>query len=167
MRVVVVVCFYFSGCLTDCCFLFSLFSFYCRLYFWHAFFGVPGAQNDINVLDCSPLFTGLLEGSAPQVRYVVNDNIYKMGYYLADGIYPEWQILMKTISEPQSEKQKLFAKRQESRRKDVERGFGGIQVCLFFFIPYFFDCHLSNIRLRPPFSILSFIEQVSYYCPAM
>jgi hypothetical protein len=167
VRVVVVVCFYFSGCLTDCCFLFSLFSFYCRLYFWHAFFGVPGAQNDINVLDCSPLFTGLLEGSAPQVRYVVNDNIYKMGYYLADGIYPEWQILMKTISEPQSEKQKLFAKRQESRRKDVERGFGGIQVCLFFFIPYFFDCHLSNIRLRPPFSILSFIEQVSYYCPTM
>jgi len=31
--------------------------------------------------------------------------MYKMGYYLADGIYPEWQILMKTISNPQTPKQ--------------------------------------------------------------
>jgi hypothetical protein len=92
--------------------------------------------------------------------------MYKMGYYLADGIYPEWQILMKTISEPQSEKQKLYAKRQESRRKDVERGFGGVQVCLFLFcLFHFFDCHLSNILLS--LSIASIIEQVSYYCPAM
>jgi len=98
-----------------------------RLYFWHAFFGCPGAQNDINVLDCSTLFTSLLEGTAPQVRYVVNDRMYKMGYYLADDIYPEWHILMKTISSPQTPKQTHFAKRQESRRKDVERGFGGVQ----------------------------------------
>jgi hypothetical protein len=126
--------------------LFSLFSFYCRLYFWHAFFGVPGAQNDINVLDCSPLFTGLLEGSAPQVRYVVNDNIYKMGYYLADGIYPEWQILMKTISEPQSEKQKLFAKRQEvagktSREDLVEYRF----VCFFLFLIFLIVIYLTFV----------------------
>jgi len=89
-----------------------------RLYFWHAYFGVPGAQNDIN---CSPLFTGLLEGTAPQVTYIVNDHMYKMGYYLADGIYPEWHILMKTIPDPQTPKQSLYAKRQESWRKDAEQ----------------------------------------------
>ena len=135
MHVVVAFLFYFSSCLIDCSFLFIFFllqALVLACFLWGL-----GAQNDINVLDCSPLFTGLLEGSAPQVRYVVNDNMYKMGYYLADSIYPEWQILMKTISEPQSEKQKLFAKRQESRRKDVERGFGGVQVCLFVFIPFF------------------------------
>jgi hypothetical protein len=57
-----------------------------------------------------------------------------MGYYLADGIYPEWQIMMKTIADPQNEKQRNYAKRQEGRRKDVERGFAGIQVCFFFFL---------------------------------
>ena len=104
-----------------------------RLYFWHAFFGVPGAQNDLNVLDCSTLFQGLLEGTAPPVKYVVNDRTYNMGYYLADGIYPEWQIMMKTIPSPQNEKQIWFAKCQEGRRKDVERGFAGIHVCIFCF----------------------------------
>jgi hypothetical protein len=47
-----------------------------------------------------------------------------MGYYLTDGIYPEWAAFMKTISLPQTNKQKLFAKFQEGVRKDVERAFG-------------------------------------------
>jgi hypothetical protein len=34
---------------------------------WHAFFGVPGSNNDINVLNQSPLFIEALEGQAPQV----------------------------------------------------------------------------------------------------
>ena len=124
---------------------FILFYFiFSRLYFWHAYFGCPGAQNDINVLDSSTLFQGLLEGTAPQARYIVNDKMYQMGYYLADGIYPEWQIMMKTISDPQNEKQRNYAKQQEGRRKDVERGFGGVQVgCFFFFFVYFFGLLLS------------------------
>ncbi|KAM2786377.1 hypothetical protein PS2_007270 [Malus domestica] len=32
---------------------------------WHAFFGVPGSQNDITVLGRSPLFNHLTEGKAP------------------------------------------------------------------------------------------------------
>ena len=100
-----------------------------RLYFWHAFFGVPGANNDLNILDCSPLFQAILSGTAPEVTFICNEKVYKMGYYLADGIYPEWQVMMKTISEPATQKEKYFATQQEGRRKDVERGFAALQVC--------------------------------------
>ena len=90
------------------------------LWIWHAYFGVPSSNNDINVLNQSPLFTNILQGTAPTVLFIVNGNQYNMGYYLADGIYPEWATFVKTIPLPYSEKHKLFAKRQEAARKDVE-----------------------------------------------
>jgi hypothetical protein len=49
------------------------------------------------------------------------------GYYLADGIYPEWAAFMKSITLPQIEKHKLFVEHQDGARKDVERGFGVLQ----------------------------------------
>jgi hypothetical protein len=75
------------------------------------------------VLNESPLFDAL-KGQAPRVQFSVNENEYNMGYYLTDGIYPEWAAFMKTISLPQTNKQKLFAKFQEGVRKDVECAFG-------------------------------------------
>jgi hypothetical protein len=59
------------------------------LWIWHAFFGAAGSNNDINMLDQSPLFIEQLQGKAPEVQYIVNGSQYNMGYYLADGIYPE------------------------------------------------------------------------------
>ena len=50
-----------------------------------------------------------------------------MGYYLADGIYPEWAAFAETFKLPQGEKQKLYAQRQESARKDIECAFGVLQ----------------------------------------
>lgn len=50
-----------------------------------------------------------------------------MCYLLCDGIYPDWSIFMKTISEPQGRKRQLYAKMQEAVRKDVERCFGILQ----------------------------------------
>jgi hypothetical protein len=97
------------------------------LWIWHAFFGTPGSNNDINVLNTSNVFFDILEGEAPVVQYSVNSTSHNMGYYLADGIYPEWSTFVKTIPMPQGEKRKLFAKRQESVRKDVERAFGVLQ----------------------------------------
>ena len=78
-----------------------------------------------------------------------------MGYYLADGIYPNCATLVKTISLPQSAKKKVnpvhiysicacwpsqiilistldtiqhFEQKQEAVRKDVQRAFGVLQA---------------------------------------
>ena len=64
-----------------------------NLWIWHVFFGLPGSHNDINVLHRSPLSAKLAEGEAPQVNYNINGHDYKMGYYLADDIYPSGQRL--------------------------------------------------------------------------
>jgi hypothetical protein len=77
------------------------------LWIWHAFFGTAGSNNDLNVLYQSTLFTEVVQGRAPEVQFMVNGNEYKLGYYLADGIYPEWAAFVKTIPLPQSDKHKL------------------------------------------------------------
>nr|GFB56459.1 protein ALP1-like isoform X1 [Tanacetum cinerariifolium] len=44
---------------------------------WHAFFGVSGMNNDVNVLRQSPLFNDLKSGRAPNVPFVANNVPYK------------------------------------------------------------------------------------------
>jgi hypothetical protein len=51
-----------------------------------------------------------------------------MGYYLADGIYPEWATLVKTIRNPKNRAEAKFAKAQEAAQKDIERDFGVLQA---------------------------------------
>ncbi|CAO2204234.1 unnamed protein product [Urochloa humidicola] len=93
---------------------------------WHAFFGTAGSQNDINVLNKSPLFIQAIKG-APKIHYNVNGTQYDMGYYLADGIYPEWAVFVKTVHAPQTVEDKLYALKQEGAKKDVECAFGVLQ----------------------------------------
>uniref|UniRef100_A0A0D3B2N9 DDE Tnp4 domain-containing protein n=1 Tax=Brassica oleracea var. oleracea TaxID=109376 RepID=A0A0D3B2N9_BRAOL len=97
------------------------------LWIWHAFFGLPGTLNDINVLDQSPVFDDILHGRAPKVKFKVNNHTYRMAYYLTDGIYPNWATFIKSIPLPQGPKAEKFAEKQESARKDVERAFGVLQ----------------------------------------
>jgi hypothetical protein len=54
------------------------------LHIWHSFFGVAGSNNDINVLNQSPLFIETINGEAPRVQFSVNGRQYSTGYYLAD-----------------------------------------------------------------------------------
>lgn len=91
---------------------------------WHANFGFPGSNNDINVLDGSHLFDDEEQMRNHQIKYKVNGNDYTMGYYLVDRIYPKWATLIQTITNPVGEASQLFARYQESYRKDVERAFG-------------------------------------------
>jgi hypothetical protein len=49
------------------------------LWIWHAFFGMPGSHNDINMLQRSPIFARLAEGEGPQVNYNINRHDYSMG----------------------------------------------------------------------------------------
>jgi hypothetical protein len=97
------------------------------LWIWHAFFGMPGSLNDINILYRSSIFAALAEGRTAPVNYIINGHEYTMGYYLVDGIYPNWSTFVKKIPRPLGSKRKYFARKQESARKDVKRAFGVLQ----------------------------------------
>ncbi|XP_062205643.1 uncharacterized protein LOC133907585 [Phragmites australis] len=70
----------------------------------------------------------LIDGTAPPVSYSINGNRYDMGYYLGDGIYPEWATIVKAISAPRGNKSIHFSAMQAALRKDVERAFGVLQA---------------------------------------
>jgi hypothetical protein len=53
------------------------------------------------VLQRSHLFSWLVSDDTLACNYTINDYEYNMGYYLADGIYPEWATLVKTIQNPE------------------------------------------------------------------
>nr|GEV62811.1 probable pectate lyase 5 [Tanacetum cinerariifolium] len=95
------------------------------LWIWHAFFGVSGMNNDMNVLRQSPLFNDLKSGRAPDVLFVVNNVPYKRVYYLTDGIYPQLSVLIKSIKNlgTNDHKRILYKTKLEAARKDVERAF--------------------------------------------
>ncbi|GJQ98854.1 ALP1-like protein [Tanacetum coccineum] len=97
------------------------------LWIWHAFFGVAGANNDITVLHHSPLFDDLLADNEPVAPYVVNGQPFDKGYYLADGIYPQWSTFVKSFTVARDEKNDVWLLKKKKRRsgkcrKDVEKG---------------------------------------------
>ncbi|GJW50283.1 ALP1-like protein [Tanacetum coccineum] len=59
---------------------------------------------------------------APDVPFVANNVPYKRGYYLTDGIYPQWSVLIKSIKTPgrNDHKRILYKTKHEAARKDVE-----------------------------------------------
>ena len=83
-----------------------------------------GSNNDVNVLDQSPIFQDLLTGNAPDAPFTVNGHEYKFGYYLMDGIYPAYSTFVKAFRHPIEPRDKFFKRRQEGVRKDVEHAFG-------------------------------------------
>ncbi|KAJ0435669.1 putative harbinger transposase-derived protein [Helianthus annuus] len=62
------------------------------LWFWHSYFGVPGSNNDINVLYTSSFFQSITDGTAPFCLFFVNERYYRRDFLLVDGIYPSWYV---------------------------------------------------------------------------
>ncbi|KAL7605275.1 hypothetical protein Lser_V15G14897 [Lactuca serriola] len=89
---------------------------------------VADSNNDVNVLDQSPIFEDLLNGKAPDAPFTVNGNGYKYRYYLTDGIYPQYSTFVKAFRHPVEERDNFFKRRQEGARKDVERAFGVLKA---------------------------------------
>jgi hypothetical protein len=92
---------------------------------WHSYFGTSSSLNDINILKQLPLFKLVFAGSSWTVNFEINGNTYSNGYYLVDGIYADWRMLIKSKGLVSSNTAtKLFTKRQESVQKDIEQTFG-------------------------------------------
>ncbi|XP_071727115.1 uncharacterized protein [Rutidosis leptorrhynchoides] len=83
--------------------------------------------NDINVLNHSPLFDSLKKDKAAPSPFEVNKHVYPFGYYLVDGIYPDWTTLIKGYSTSIDDPRVKFTRFQASAQKDVERTFGVLQ----------------------------------------
>ncbi|XP_026383784.1 uncharacterized protein LOC113279299 [Papaver somniferum] len=98
------------------------------LWFRHAYFGPPGTNNDLNVLNSSPLFDDIFNVSAINFQFRVDGTRYNMGYYLADVIYPKLSTIVESYKRTNTKKEKYFTKMQEAARKDVERAFGILQA---------------------------------------
>ena len=92
--------------------------------FWHYHFGTPGSCNDLNVLQKSDLLNTFNREYVGKHEYKLSDKTYKTPYLLTDGIYPRFSIFMKPLSSPCNVKQKVYTKRHESVRKDIECAFG-------------------------------------------
>jgi hypothetical protein len=97
------------------------------LHIWHAYFGLPGSNNDLNVLSRSPLVENFLTSAARDRHFSINGCDYDRYYLLTDGIYPKWSIFVQSIHLAPDEKRAYFSARQEAVRKDVERCFSVLQ----------------------------------------
>ena len=98
------------------------------LHIWHIYFGLPGSNNDLNVLDRSSLIHDMLTGTTCDMTFEVNGQMYNCYYLLADGIYPQWSCFVQNIHNPEDEKRQHFAKSHKACMKDVERCFGVLQA---------------------------------------
>jgi Plant transposon protein len=101
-----------------------------NLFFWHAAFGFLGTHNDINILDQSPLWKSLLDGSFHHdvgFHFQINSQHFVNLSLLADGIYPSSGRFCKTFAQPIGEEKKKYAVWQEAAQKDIERAFGVLQ----------------------------------------
>ncbi|XP_021971611.1 uncharacterized protein LOC110866770 [Helianthus annuus] len=117
------------------------------LWIWSAFFGVAGCTNDINTFEASPLLENYISETIPKAGFHANGNDYEHGYYLGDGIYPEYSNVVKTFSETFDEKRQYFKKLQESSRMDIERCFGILQQRCHFIRNPCLVWHKDRIRM--------------------
>nr|XP_043625867.1 protein ALP1-like [Erigeron canadensis] len=87
-------------------------------------FWSPGSNNDINVLNRSPLYDTTRNGTAPNTSFTLRGRLYRRGYLLTDGIYPKWSTFVRAYPHLVDPKEVKFKRVQEASRKDVERAFG-------------------------------------------
>lgn len=98
------------------------------LYIWSWFSGMAGTNNDLNVLNSSPLFQDIINNAFSftiAVKYKIIQGIGEessLPYFLVDGIYRTWSIFAGPIRDPTVDQQQ-FKTEQEAIKKDGERAF--------------------------------------------
>jgi hypothetical protein len=98
-----------------------------QLRIWHCNFALPGASNDLNVLDISPLVCQIANGNTI-TEFRVDGTLFDQPYLLVDGIYSKWTCFLGPISVPSIESEKNYTIQQSARRKDIERAFGVLKM---------------------------------------
>ncbi|XP_076951383.1 uncharacterized protein LOC143624702 [Bidens hawaiensis] len=66
----------------------------------------------------------ILEATGPDSSFELRGTLYKRGYYLADGIYPDYLTIVKSLSQPIGVKRQTYKNAHDAARKDIERAFG-------------------------------------------
>lgn len=88
-----------------------------RLYIWHAFFGVEGCNNDLTVLEASPLISMISNGTYPfPMEYTVGRTRRDKLYWLIDSIYPKYPCFLHSILNPTDEDESYFLGRQGKKK---------------------------------------------------
>eukprot|EP00918_Siedleckia_nematoides_P032230 GHVU01069739.1.p1 GENE.GHVU01069739.1~~GHVU01069739.1.p1 ORF type:complete len:489 (-),score=38.53 GHVU01069739.1:164-1630(-) len=97
-----------------------------NLRIWHAFFGVPGVNNDIAVLERSPFFNFYTSANSCMRRPVrlLGGHELDSLYVLGDGIYSHIAVIAAPIAGAATLQERFYNQRQSAQRKDVERTFG-------------------------------------------
>jgi hypothetical protein len=77
-------------------------------------------------LNKSSIIGSILDGSfdIKTQPYTINGTTQDWLYFLIDGIYLAYSIIINSINHPQDKKEKYFVMCQETCRKDIERAFG-------------------------------------------
>lgn len=101
------------------------------LYVCSWFPGRGGRNNDRTLLSFNHLFIDILSGSfeieLPMTyKFVHVGRNRRLGYFLADDIYTQWEIFVRPIQDAPARPQMDQTKAQEGDRKDIERVFGGL-----------------------------------------
>lgn len=94
-----------------------------NLWIWHIFDGSSGGNNDVNVLAQSPLMVRVKRGQWPPhgLDFTVNGSSFHCPYYLMDGIYPCYSLLVSPHPNRTTPQERTFNRLQEAICKDVER----------------------------------------------
>lgn len=103
------------------------------LYVWHWWAGKAGTSNDKTMVAYSPLFQDLFNGMysialSNPFRVTPDGPLRALGFFLVDGIYPRWAIFLQPVHSADNPREGRYTKRQEGRRKDIERAFGVLQA---------------------------------------
>lgn len=103
-----------------------------HLYVWHWYAGRAGTNNDKTLVAYSPLFSDIRTGKfklqmGGDYRVRRGGMTRSQMYFLVDGIYYPWPMFAKPIHHPTSHAESRYTKKQEGRRKDIERCFGVLQ----------------------------------------
>ncbi|PXF46294.1 hypothetical protein BWQ96_03950 [Gracilariopsis chorda] len=102
-----------------------------RLRIWHAMFGTPRAKKGLSIMEQSNLFNAARGGKWPPIRPTISLAGLNLNWfnYLADGMYPDFRIFMKPLSNHRTNEENMYSQHQSAARKAVERVFGVLFSC--------------------------------------